>query len=137
MAVQLVRYEDVEVIRLPGRDLRWLADAHTLGTQQISFAVMHCPANSVVKPLHSHKEVEEVLLVLAGKGEVWVDGETAIFQQGDAVLLPAGSMHQVRNVGKKMVVTVSIFGCPMGREAYTVYEKDVFSALGEGRREDE
>ena len=54
----------------------------------MSIAIMDCPAGSVVRPLHSHKDIEEVILILDGQGEAWIDGEMVSFRKGDAVFFP-------------------------------------------------
>lgn len=92
----------------------------------MSVAIMNCPAGSVVRPLHGHRDVEETLLVLEGEGEAWVDGEKAFFHKGDAVFFPANSKHQVRNTGKVTLVTASIFSAPNAPDSYVVYEEDAF-----------
>ncbi|HSJ94314.1 MAG TPA: cupin domain-containing protein, partial [Gaiellaceae bacterium] len=45
---------------------------------------------------HYHAETEELYVVLAGSGEMEVDGERREVGPGDAVLLPPGAWHQIR-----------------------------------------
>ena len=126
MAVKVISPSDVEVKHLPGRDLSWFVSDKTIGTQQLSIALMDCPAYSVVKPLHAHKDVEEVILILDGEGEAYVDGETARFKKGDAVLFPPNSKHQVRNTGDTSLKTASIFADKFGPDSYIEYDENVF-----------
>ena len=74
-----------------------------------------------------HEDIEEVILILEGEGEAWVDGETAKFKKGDAVFFPANSRHQVRNTGDTMLVTASIFSAPTNPDSYLIYDEDVFA----------
>lgn len=129
MAVKVVNIKDIETQHLPGRDLTWLVTKETIGAEKLSIAIMDCPARSVVRPLHSHKDIEEIILILDGEGEAWVDGETAPFKKGDAVLFPANSKHQVRNTGDTSVITASIFSAPTNPENYISYEEDAFPGL--------
>ncbi|NLA59095.1 MAG: cupin domain-containing protein [Firmicutes bacterium] len=126
MAVRVVSLDSIEPQRLPGRDLQWLVTPETIGAEQLSIAIMTCPGKSVVKPLHSHRDIEEVILILEGEGEAWVDGETATFKKGDAVLFPANSKHQVRNTGDGPLITASIFSAPTSPDSYIIYDEDVF-----------
>lgn len=126
MAVKVVNIKDIETQHLPGRDLTWLVTKETIGAEKLSIAIMDCPAGSVVRPLHSHKDIEEIILILEGVGEAWVDGETAPFKKGDAVLFPANSKHQVRNTGNTSVITASVFSAPTSPENYVSYEEDAF-----------
>ncbi|MGI6567586.1 MAG: cupin domain-containing protein [Firmicutes bacterium] len=126
MSVRVVSLDSIEPQHLPGRDLQWLVTPETIGAEQLSIAIMTCPAKSVVKPLHSHKDIEEVILILEGEGEAYVDGQKAFFKKGDAVLFPASSKHQVRNTGDGPLITASIFSAPTSPDSYVVYDEDAF-----------
>jgi len=122
MPVRVASLDKIPVQELPGRKLQWLVTPETLGVEKIGIAIMNCPAHSTVRPLHGHKDTEEVLLILAGQGEAWVDGETAPFKKGDAVLLPANSKHMVRNTGDEPLITASIFSPPTTPASYILHE---------------
>ena len=124
MSVRIISTSSTEPTHLPGRDLQWLATRETLGADKISVAIMTCPARSVVRPLHCHKDIEEVLLVLEGEGEAWVDGERGFFKKGDAVLFPVGSRHQVRNTGEGPLIAAAVFSPPTSPDSYVTYEED-------------
>lgn len=126
MSVKVINCEDVERMHLEGRDLRWFVTPETIGAEKLSIAIMNCPAHSIVRPLHSHKDIEEIIFILEGQGEAWVDGETEYFKKGDAVLFPSNSKHQVRNIGDDELVTASIFSAPTSPDTYVIYEEDAF-----------
>ena len=44
---------------------------------------------------HYHRASEEIYLVLAGEGELEIDGDRRRVRPGDAVLIPAGSWHAI------------------------------------------
>lgn len=129
MAVRIVNSQEIEPLKLPGRELRWLVTPDTIGAEKISVNIMTCPAGSVVRPLHSHRDIEEVLLILEGSGEVWLDGDLGRFKKGDAVLLPANSKHQVRSLGPDTLVTACIFSAPTTPDSFVFYDQDMFSQL--------
>jgi quercetin dioxygenase-like cupin family protein len=60
-------------------------------------------------PLHSHPYVE-VLTVLEGKGEAWLDGERGIvlLEPGVTIAVPANRAHAFRVVGDQPLVTLGI-----------------------------
>lgn len=118
--------DDVMPKKLDGRDLYWIATPETIGSEEMSFAIMRCHPHAVVRPMHTHKDIEEILMVLDGEGEAWIDGEFYPFRKGDAVLLPKNSKHQVRNVGDTELVTVSIFSGITNQDSYINYEEDAF-----------
>ena len=49
-------------------------------------------------PTHLHV-VEEVLTVVEGQAEVWLDGERATLVAGQSAVVPAGRKHGFRNTG--------------------------------------
>ena len=124
MAIRIASLREIPAQQLPGRELQWLVTPETIGAEKISMAIMDCPPGSTVRPLHSHRDIEEILFILEGEGEAWVDGEVASFKQGDAVLFPVNSKHMVRNTGTSSLRTCSIFSPPTSPDTYTLYEDE-------------
>ena len=58
---------------------------------------------------HSHPYVE-VLTVLEGRGEAWLDGEpgTIVMEPGVTISIPAGQVHGFRVLGDARLVTYGI-----------------------------
>ena len=59
-------------------------------------------------PPHSHN-CEEIVLCLAGRGEVHIDGRVHAFGPQQTLLLPAGVPHQIFNVGTEPLETTAVF----------------------------
>jgi mannose-6-phosphate isomerase-like protein (cupin superfamily) len=59
--------------------------------------------------LHSHPYVE-VLTVLEGRGEAWLDGEDGVvpLEPGMSIAFPANRVHGFRTVGDRPLVTFGI-----------------------------
>jgi mannose-6-phosphate isomerase-like protein (cupin superfamily) len=51
---------------------------------------------------HYHAVSEELYYVLAGEGEMEVDGERSAVGPGDAILIPPGARHQIRASGSEL-----------------------------------
>jgi len=49
---------------------------------------------------HFHPCTEELYYVLAGDGVVRIEDEEAALKAGDAVSIPPGARHQIRNAGE-------------------------------------
>ncbi|AZO13222.1 cupin domain-containing protein [Mesorhizobium sp. M3A.F.Ca.ET.174.01.1.1] len=49
-------------------------------------------------PTHSHR-VEEVLTVIAGEAEMWIDDRRAVLAAGQSLIIPAHREHGFRNIG--------------------------------------
>lgn len=59
-------------------------------------------------PPHSH-DCEEVVMCLAGRGEVHIEGAVHRFGPEQTVLLPAGVVHQIFNVGTEALELTAVF----------------------------
>ena len=59
-------------------------------------------------PAHEHAQ-EEVYYVLAGDGEIEIDGETRGIREGEAVYVPSGSPHNLRNPGKRDMTFIFVY----------------------------
>ena len=60
-------------------------------------------------PPHSH-DSDEVVLCLSGSGEVHSEGSVQRFGAGTTVMLPAGRVHQIFNVGSQPLELIAVFG---------------------------
>lgn len=66
-------------------------------------------APGAATPPHTH-ECDEVVLCLAGAGEVVVEGERQAFGPNTTVLLPRRRLHQLFNVGATPLEIIGMFG---------------------------
>lgn len=53
---------------------------------------------------HLHPQTEEVYYILSGAGVMAVEEERRPVEAGDAIAIPPGSRHQIRNAGKTPLV---------------------------------
>ncbi|MBV9052928.1 MAG: cupin domain-containing protein [Hyphomicrobiales bacterium] len=68
-----------------------------IGTAQLCLFEQWCtPGRGAPGHLHA---VEEVLTVLAGQAEIWVESEKATVGPNQSVVIPAGRKHGFRNIG--------------------------------------
>ena len=63
-------------------------------------------------PAHLHA-VEEVLSVLDGGAEVWVEDERAPLSAGQSIVVPAGHRHGFRNIGETILHVQAILAAPI------------------------
>ena len=59
-------------------------------------------------PAHDHVQ-EEVYYVLQGDGEIEIEGEVKAIREGEAVYVPSGSKHNLRNPGKKDMTFLFVY----------------------------
>ena len=81
-----------------GVETRMHVSARNGATQLCIFEQWVAPAAGA--PTHRHP-VEEVLTVLAGEAEVWIDETHSVLTSGQSLIVPAGRKHGFRNVGSE------------------------------------
>ena len=98
--VSVIPQADVEKIDLPqGSWSRMLVTAARAGGNRSSLGFSTFTPGTVLAPVRH--ETEEVAYVVAGSGELRLDGEAVPFREGDAVHIPAGTWHAVANSGEQ------------------------------------
>ncbi len=61
------------------------------------------------KTIEGHRDpMEEIYFISSGEGEMIVDEETRLVKTGDAIWLPTGSLHALRNSGKQELVILVV-----------------------------
>ena len=104
----------------PGAETRMRVSAVNGAAQLCIFEQWIAPGAGA--PTHSHP-VEEVLTVLEGEAEMWLDEARAIVSAGQSLIVPAHQSHGFRNSG---TVTLHI---------HAVLASAMFEALPEGATE--
>ncbi len=80
------------------------------GSRQILIFEQFCEPG-LGAPTHLHA-VEEVLEIVAGTAEVWLDGTTHVVEANHSVLVPPGRLHGFRNVGEGILhVRATLAAC--------------------------
>ena len=70
-----------------------------LGLTGAEVSINTVPPNGGVPFVHVHTNNEELYIVLEGKGELWIDGETLPIKAGDSFRIdPAGARSAPRRI---------------------------------------
>ncbi|MER8550982.1 cupin domain-containing protein [Mesorhizobium sp. M0976] len=93
-----------------GVKTRMHVSAHNGATQLCIFEQWVEPA--VGAPTHWHP-VEEVLTVIAGKAEMWIDEEHVVLTAGQSLVVAARRRHGFRNVGSEMLHIHAVLASPV------------------------
>lgn len=67
---------------------------------------------TVGAPTHWHS-VEEVLTVIAGTAEMWIDDEHSVLTAGQSLIIPAHRKHGFRNVGDEPLHIHAVLASPI------------------------
>lgn len=109
--VQVINLEDAEKIDLSGGSWsRMVLNRETVSGNQSSLGYSVFTPGTETAPV-SH-EVEELAIVLSGRGELRLDDAVVAYGPGDALLIPAGIWHAVANTGDEDVIMVFTFPYP-------------------------
>jgi mannose-6-phosphate isomerase-like protein (cupin superfamily) len=73
-------------------------------------------------PTHTHP-VEEVLTVVAGKADMWIDEDHAVVASGQSLIVPAHRKHGFKNIGLDVLHIHAVLASP------------IFEALPDGAAE--
>ncbi len=78
-----------------GSTIRSLLDLSNAPVKQQSLAEASLPMGGSTER-HYHKVSEELYYLLEGRGVMEIDGEEREVGPGDAILIPAGTWHEIR-----------------------------------------
>ena len=121
MAGQFVVRSEVEPEVLDWGQLRWLSNPPVTGARDLTVInVTLAPGKG--HNFHHHPDQEEVIFVVAGEVEQWVDRDKRLLGPGDSAFLPARTVHASFNVGSTEANIVAILGPCVGEKGYEVVE---------------
>jgi mannose-6-phosphate isomerase-like protein (cupin superfamily) len=121
MLVRHDRDDAVEVWR-DGVNTRMYASA-TSGAHQLVVFEQWCTAGNGA-PSHLHA-VEEVLRIIRGTADVWVDDDHETLAAGATIVIPAGAVHGFRNMGADSLQVLAILAEPVFEAHYVEGSRDV------------
>jgi putative monooxygenase len=102
--------EHAAEMKLEGRTARVLISGEVLGAETVSFIDVEIDVGQCTVPAHCHKFFEEVIYVRDGEARVWLEGEVVPLGAGEAILIPTGRRHMVKNVGNSKLCMLTCFG---------------------------
>ncbi len=87
-----------------------------LGGRQLCIFDQFCDYD-LGAPIHIHA-VEEVLEVIDGRAEIYLDGKAAIVTKNQSVLIPAGIKHGFKNLEKTTLHMRATLAAPVFEASY-------------------
>jgi quercetin dioxygenase-like cupin family protein len=76
------------------------------------YAGLNCFLPGQEHRAHVHDDQDKMYLVLSGRGEAQVGGETYQVAEGDLILATAGVVHGLKNSGDEPLTVLVVFGPP-------------------------
>lgn len=100
-----------------------LIDKDTVGTEDITFAYCKFEAKTSFHKKHTHKDAEEVIYILSGRGICGVGHEEFEIEKGDTIWVPGGEVHWAYNPFDEPMEMIFIYTRPTLKSAgYEIVE---------------
>jgi quercetin dioxygenase-like cupin family protein len=91
----------------------WLSNPSVTGAAQLAIVEGHLfPGKG--HDFHKHPGQEEMIFVVAGRIEQWIDRDKRLLGPGDAAFIPPGVVHASFNIGDDEAKLLAIFGPCVG-----------------------
>ncbi len=90
-----------------GRTNHWLCHAEVCGAKDIQICRATLPAGEG-HGFHTHPELEEVIYVLEGEVEQWVEREHRVLKPGEVAHIPKGVVHATFNPTAEDAVILAV-----------------------------
>lgn len=121
MEGKFVLAAEVEREVLDWGTLGWLSHPPATGAQQLTVIDVHLTPGGGHN-FHKHPDQEEVIFVVEGHVEQWLDQQKQILQPGDSVFIPADMVHASFNVGTGDAHLLAILGPCVGAIGYELVD---------------
>src|SRR5687768_17780861 len=82
---RIVRFDETEVERLPGKTHFWHCKPGMVADTNLMFVRAQLPPGEAHK-FHYHPYMEEILYILAGEADQWIEGEKRTMRAGDSII---------------------------------------------------
>ena len=125
-AVLVIREGDQERVEWRPGVLTRLRAGAALGTERLAVLEQwHEPGRGA--PTHTHYDAEELVTVLEGVAEFWIEDEHATLEAGSTVVVPPFRRHGFRNAGEGTLHVLAVISAAepiveYDEEAGTVFE---------------
>ena len=127
---------DAKVEHLPWGPHDWLARPDIVDTDELLVVRVNMPKGQA-QEFHRQPGMEEVIYVLEGKAEQWVDKEMRTLRAGEIAHIPRNAVHATFNAGSGVLRFLSIFSPASARGPGLVdcSHEEPWASLLEERRE--
>jgi quercetin dioxygenase-like cupin family protein len=116
-AGKFLKKGELESSQTPWGPMQWLSRPQTTGAKDLVCTIVDLAAGGFHN-FHKHPGQEEVIYVLRGRIEQWVEDQHQILHAGDAVFIGSGVVHASFNVGRSTAQLFVALGPSVGRAGY-------------------
>lgn len=97
-ALRFVTPDQMKVEHLPWGPHDWLCRPDIVEAEKLLLVRVHMPPGQAHQ-FHRHPEMEEIIYVLEGTAEQWVDRDKKLLRPGEMAHIPMDMVHGTYNAG--------------------------------------
>jgi quercetin dioxygenase-like cupin family protein len=106
-ARRFITNAEMEVEELPWGPHEWLCRPGLVEAEKLALVRVRMPPGKG-HAFHRHPAMEEIIYVVSGTAEQWVDRESKVLKAGDIAHIPADVVHGTYNAGEETLVFLAI-----------------------------
>jgi mannose-6-phosphate isomerase-like protein (cupin superfamily) len=104
---RIVPLSETEVEKLPGKTHFWHCKPGMVKDTNLMFVRAQLPSGEAHR-FHYHPHMEEILYILSGTAEQWIEGEKRTMTLGDSIYIPTALIHATYNAGPDILDFLAI-----------------------------
>ncbi|MCH8830163.1 MAG: cupin domain-containing protein [Planctomycetes bacterium] len=105
--LRFVTESEMEVEQLPWGPHDWLSRPGLTAAEHLLLVRVHIPPGKAHK-FHRHPQMEEIIYVLSGRAEQWVDREKQYLTTGQSAHIPMDVVHGTYNASDETLHVLAI-----------------------------
>ena len=105
--LRFITQDDVAVEEMPWGVHDWISKVGLTDAEHLMLVRVRMPAGNA-HAFHRHPAMEEIIYVLSGQAEQWVDQEMQILGPGESAHIPMNMVHGTYNAGAEDLVFLAI-----------------------------
>lgn len=121
MPGKFIPHAQLEPANVEWGSLAWISHPPATGAHQLTvIEVILAPGKG--HDFHYHPDQEEVIYVVEGQIEQWLETERMVLRAGDSVFIPAALVHASFNTGDTPTKFLVTLGPCVGESGYDIVE---------------
>ena len=105
--LRFITQDDVQVDELPWGTHEWISREGLTDAEHLMLVRVKMPEGRAHK-FHRHPAMEEIIYVISGRAEQWVNREKRVLGSGEAAHIPMDVVHGTYNAGSEDLVFLAI-----------------------------
>lgn len=104
---RFITEQEMQVEELPWGPHDWLCRPELTGGDNLLLVRVHMPPGQAHQ-FHKHPEMDEIIYVLSGEAEQWVDQDKQMLKAGQIAHIPKDVVHGTYNPGSELLEFLAI-----------------------------